>query len=212
MTDTPVRGPPVAGLARPSYPSQPSETWQLEDRRSVTIRPVLPQDAVLTRDFVRRLNTESRYSRFLVSLSDLPPAMLAYLTDVDHVRHVGLIAVTQVYGKEVQVGEARYVIEALSPDGLISAEFAIAVADDWQAAGVGSRLLRVLEKAACAAGVAQLTGDVLGSNRRALDFMRQRGFVTHPNREEARLLRVEKNLLLMRGPLLPHVEAKSKAV
>jgi acetyltransferase len=135
--------------------------------------------------------------------------MLVYLTDVDHVRHVGLIAVTQVYGRQVQVGEARYVIEAASPDRLTQAEFAIAVADDWQGAGVGSRLLRMLEKAACAAGIALLTGDVLGSNHKALDFMRQRGFATHPNRDEARLVRVKKNLLLMRGPLLPHVEAKA---
>ena len=74
-------------------------------------------------------------------------------------------------------------IEPLSVDGVTQAEFAIAVADHWQAAGVASRLLRLLEKAARAAGVARLTGDVLGSNRRALDFMRQRGFVTHPNRE-----------------------------
>lgn len=205
MTDTPVRGPPVAGPPRRNYPTRLTETWHLEDQRCVTIRPVLPQDAALTRAFVRQLSQESRYSRFLVSLSDLPQPMLAYLTDVDYVRHMGLIGVTQVYGKQVQVGEARYVIEPLSVDGVTQAEFAIAVADHWQAAGVASRLLRVLEKAARAAGVARLTGDVLGSNRRALDFMRQRGFVTHPNREEARLVRVEKNLLLASGPPLHEV-------
>ena len=205
MTDAPVRDPPANGLRRRNYPAQLTETWHLEDQRSVTIRPVLPQDAALTRAFVRQLSQESRYSRFLVSLSDLPQSMLSYLTDVDYVQHMGLIAVTQVYGKQVQVGEARYVIEPQSHDGLTQAEFAIAVADHWQAAGVGSRLLRVLEKAARAAGVARLTGDVLGSNRRALDFMRQRGFVTHPNREEARLVRVEKNLLLASGPPLHEV-------
>lgn len=196
MTNTLVRGPPAADPAKQAYPAHLVETWPLEDQRSVTIRPVRPQDDVLTRAFVRQLSTESRYGRFLVSLSDLPPAMLAYLTDVDYVQHMSLVAVTQVYGKPVQVGEARYVIEAQTADGRTSAEFAIAVADDWQAAGVGSRLLRALEKAARTAGVAQLTGDVLGSNRRALDFMRQRGFITHPNHEEQRLVRVEKNLLL----------------
>ncbi len=200
MTDTPVRDPPVAGPPDRNYPSRLTETWHLEDQRSVTIRPVLPQDAVLTRAFVRQLSPESRYSRFLVSLSDLPQSMLSYLTDVDYVRHMGLIAVTQVYGRQVQVGEARYVIEPPLADGATSAEFAIAVADDWQAAGVGSRLLRTIENAARAAGVAQLTGDVLGSNRRALDFMRQRGFITYPNREEARLVRVKKDLLPASGP------------
>ena len=211
MTDMLVCGRPVAGQARRYYPAQLSAAWELEDQRRVTIRPVLPADAALTRAFVRQLSPESRYSRFLVSLSDLPHSMLVYLTDVDHVRHVGLIALTQVYAKQVQVGEARYVIETASPDGSTQAEFAIAVADDWQAAGVGSRLLRMLEKAARAAGVAQLTGDVLGSNRKALDFMRQRGFVTRPNRDEARLLRVEKNLLPASGKPMSDAAAESKA-
>ena len=33
--------------------------------------------------------------------------------------------------------------------------------DDWQTSGIGSRMLRVLESAARAAGLTRLTGDVL---------------------------------------------------
>ena len=166
------------------------ERWSLEDGRSVTIRPVLPQDDSLAQAFVRGMSAQSRYNRFLVTLRELPPALLSRLTRVDQRQHVALLAATVVYGKELQIGEARYVVEA---DG-DSADFAIAVADDWQMAGIGSRLFRALEGVATAAGLARLTGDVLADNRKARDFMRQRGFAVHPNREEARLLRVEKDL------------------
>lgn len=103
---------------------------------------------------------------------------------------MALIAETVIYGRELQIGEARYIV---ADDGA-SAEFAIAVADDWQGAGIGSRLLRALENAARGAGLARLTGDVLGENRKALDFMRQRGFIVQPNREDARLAQVHKAL------------------
>ena len=166
------------------------EHCSLEDGRGVTIRPVLPQDESLAQAFVRGMSAQSRYKRFLVALEELPPALLARFTNVDQQQHLALLAATVVYGKELQIGEARYVIEA---DGT-SAEFAIAVTDDWQTAGIGSRLLRALEGAASAAGLARLTGDVLADNRKALDFMRQRGFTVRPNREEARLRRVEKAL------------------
>ena len=172
------------------YPAHLIEHWTQEDGRGVTLRPVLPQDDLLAQAFFRALSPESRHSRFFISLSEIPARMLAQLTNVDYVRHMALIAQTVVYGREFQIGEARYVV---ADDGT-SAEFAIAVADDWQGAGIGSRLLRALENAARAAGLARLTGDVLGENRKALDFMRQRGFTVQSNREDARLAQVNKVL------------------
>jgi acetyltransferase len=157
----------------------------------VTLRAARPDDEALTQAFVRALSERSRYHRFLVGLRELPPKLLTRMTAVDHVSHLALVAEAQVYGRQVQVGEARYVIDAARPH---CAEFAIAVADDWQRAGIGSRLLRSLESAAGAAGLALLTGDVLGTNTRALEFMRQRGFSSRANREEPRLMRVEKTL------------------
>lgn len=186
--------PERGGVARTymihRYPAHLIEHWTQEDGRGVTLRPVLPQDDLLAQAFFRALSPASRHSRFFISLSEIPARMLAQLTNVDYVRHMALIAETVVYGRELQIGEARYVV---ADDGT-SAEFAIAVADDWQACGIGSRLLRALENAACAAGLARLTGDVLGENRKALDFMRQRGFIVQPNREDARLAQVHKVL------------------
>lgn len=177
------------------YPTQLIDRWELEDGRVVTLRPVLPQDDHLEQAFVRGLSPQSRYARFLASVSELPPRLITYLTDIDYVRHLALVAEVTVYGEALLVGDARYVVDAREPGRATSAEFAIAVADDWQATGIGSRLLRGLENAARAAGVAALRGDVLGSNRKALAFMTERGFAVRHNPEEARLVIVEKTLL-----------------
>jgi acetyltransferase len=172
------------------YPTRLIDRWTLEDGRVVTLRPVLPQDAALTQALVRQMSPESRANRYLVGLAELPPALLARFTCVDYRQHMALVAETVVYGREILVGEARYAVES---DG-VSADFAIAVADDWHQAGIGSRLLRMLEHAARDAGIARFTGDVLGTNRKALDFMRQRGFSVRTNLAERRLVRVEKQL------------------
>ena len=172
------------------YPAHLIERWTAPNGREVTIRPVLPQDDAIEQSFIRRLSPESRYSRFLVGMNELTPAMLSYFTAVDYRNHLALIAETFDDDDEVQIGDARYVVEG---DGS-TADFAIAVADAWQQSGVGARLLETLERGARMAGVRRLTGDVLGSNRKALDFMSRRGFTLGANREEPRLMRVVKEL------------------
>lgn len=176
------------------YPAHLIDRWTAADGRVVLVRPVLPQDDELAQVFVRRLSAESRYQRFLVGLTELPPALLTYLTQIDYTSHLALIAEIFKDGEEIQVGEARYVVDPSKDDAGRVAEFAIAVADDWQRMGVGGRLLRGVEHAARAAGVTRLEGDVLRDNRRALDFMLFRGYTVGPNPEEARLVRVSKAL------------------
>ena len=174
------------------YPAYLIERWTVANGREVTIRPVLPQDDAIEQSFIRRLSPESRYSRFLVGMNELTPAMLSYFTAVDYRNHLALIAETFDDDDEVQIGDSRYVVEG-DGDGA-NADFAIAVADAWQQSGIGARLLATLERGARMAGVKRLTGDVLGSNRKALDFMSRRGFTLRANREELRLMRVVKEL------------------
>ncbi len=165
------------------------DAWTLEDGRDIVLRESVPSDAQALQAFVRALSPDARYQRFLVGLAELPPGLLASLAAADQIGHIALLAEAQVYGRLLVVGEARAVVMPAAAD---TAEFAIAVAEDWQGAGIGSRLLRNLESRARSAGIRHLTGDVLQTNRQALDFMRQRGFEARTNRDEARLMRVDK--------------------
>jgi acetyltransferase len=64
---------------------------------------------------------------------------------------------------------------APNPDG-VTAEFALAVADEWQGKGLGHALLLRLCDAARAAGYEALVGHILEANREMLELAAHLGF------------------------------------
>lgn len=147
------------------FPSVLIDRLTLVDGRSVTVRPVLAFDAAAEQDFVRALSAASRLKRFHFGLRELPPSMLRAMTEVDHDRHVAIVAEAFDADDEPSiVADARYVrgpTDELGPD---EAEFAVAVADAWQGVGLGRALMRQLGRHAARQGVRRLVGDVLPGN------------------------------------------------
>lgn len=174
------------------YPAHLVErvTLGLGDGTAVTIRPIRPEDAAIEQEFVRNLSDESRYFRFRDAVRELSPRMLAHLTRVDYERHLALIAVTDQSGREIQLGVARYVAD---PERK-RCEFAIAVADEWQRKGLGSRLMEALIAAARAAGMREMYGEVLAGNSKMLEFATRLGFRARVDESDPRVVRVEKTL------------------
>lgn len=161
--------------------------WTLPDGRAVTVRPVQAADLQLESDFVAHgLTQQSRYQRFQTALSELPPGMARYFTQIDFRQHVALLALAEHDGQPQQVGEVRYVCDGDLPD---QAEFALAVADGWQGQGLGRRLLRQLVRIARQHGVRLLYGDVLRTNTAMLALARAQGFAARPQ-GDARLVRM----------------------
>ncbi len=175
------------------YPVQWIDRWALPNGKTVTVRPVLPQDQKLAMDFVATgMTTQSRYQRFMVGMRVLPAAMAHYMTAVDHTSHFALIVEHFDGGKQQQVGEARFVRTA---DGATtSAEFALAVADPWQGLGLGRRLLQTTLAVAASQGLDHLHGDVLHNNRVMLQLASSSGFKVLAHTTESRLLRVQRTL------------------
>jgi acetyltransferase len=172
------------------YPAHLVERLTLGDGTAVTIRPIRPDDAEIEQEFVRNLSDESRYFRFRDATRELSPRMLAHLTRVDYDRHLALIAVTEQKGREIQLGVARYVADA----DRRRCEFAIAVADEWQRKGLGTRLMEALIAAARAAGMREMYGEVLAGNPKMLEFAGRLGFRVFTDENDPRVMRVEKTL------------------
>lgn len=146
-------------LPRPRYPSALIDRVRLDDGREVVLRPVLAIDADAAQDFVRGLSLESRRKRFHLPIRELSPSLLRQLTDVDHVGHVAIVAEALSGDDEPTiVADARYV-----KDG-DETHFAIAVADDWQNAGLGRAMTRRLLRYAARRGIARLVADMLIGN------------------------------------------------
>lgn len=147
-------------------------SWPLGVDHSITVRPIVPEDAALTREFFDSLSADSRYNRFFGAGITLSQEWLDRMTRIDFDRDMALIATVMFENCETEVAVARYV---RLPDDE-SAEFALTVADAWQGRGLGPRLMRELIAAARAAGLKRLTGEVLASNTAMLGLLRRLGF------------------------------------
>jgi RimJ/RimL family protein N-acetyltransferase len=144
---------------------------QESHQTSYLIRRIGPGDAELVSSHYARLSFESRLRRFLSPKPRLTERELAFLTDVDHVRHVALAAVDE--GDGSIVGTARYVEER---GGGGVADVAVDVVDDLQNQGIGTALVsRVIDQAR-ENGFATLTATTLWENRPALALLRRLGF------------------------------------
>ncbi|TAN49326.1 MAG: GNAT family N-acetyltransferase [Methylococcaceae bacterium] len=186
----PTAAAPYEHMAIHPYPAHLTSQWQLPDGTDIIIRPIRPEDAELEQEFVRGLSEESRFFRFMTTLHELTPAMLARFTQIDYDREMALIAVTVQNGKELELGVCRY---AINPDGE-SCEFALVVSDAWQGKGLGTKLMGVLLNAARTRGLKRMEGEVLGSNTNMLKLMKILDFGVTSNEDDPAVKRVTKVL------------------
>ena len=93
------------------YPDELVRKRILFDGSEATIRPIKADDAPIEADFVRHLSPESRYTRFMATVNELPPTKLRYLTDIDYDKHMAFVATVIREGKEVEIGVSRYVVD-----------------------------------------------------------------------------------------------------
>ena len=172
------------------YPRNLVQTFDLGDGTVLTIRPIRPEDAESEQKFVRDLSSQVKQFRFMYTLDELSPIMLARFTQIDYDREMALVALTEEDGKPVQQGVARY---AINQDER-SCEFAIVVSDRHQHRGIGTRLMRSLMDAARSHGLSVMEGTVLSTNKDMLQLMSELGFTTKRVDEDPSLVAVERQL------------------
>jgi acetyltransferase len=174
-------GNPYNHLAILPYPARYEQVWPLPGAGEYTLRPIHPDDAQMLQDLMHHLSPESRYFRFVSSLAELPPAMLARFTLIDYDREMALVAVLkerhagadgEIAETERIIGVSRYIT---NPDQT-SCEFSLVVADDFSGKGLGSRLMESIMSVARDKGLAEIVGLVLANNTGMLKLMRKLGF------------------------------------
>jgi RimJ/RimL family protein N-acetyltransferase len=178
------------------YPAELIDVIHLDGGERVVIRPVLPQDEDLTRDFFRDLPPPARYNRFMTAMRDVPAELTRALTQVDYANHMALVAEVFVGGRETVIAEARYVRR----DDPHVAEFAVSVAEPWQGRKLAALLLGRLLHRAAAAGIRRIVGETLTGNLQMLALARKSGFSIVPSSEVRGLMLLERSLPAPWGP------------
>ncbi len=167
-------------LAIHPYPRQWVSERLLKNDELATIRPVLPRDSAILADFVRGMSNETRYFRFISSISELTPRMLASLSHIDYDREMALLAVVQKDEKDTLIGTARYIDNFDDK----SCEFAVVLADEYQGLGLASYLMRQLFQVAADKGIKVMKGIVLAENKHMIEFCRHLGFTIQRDPED----------------------------
>jgi RimJ/RimL family protein N-acetyltransferase len=142
--------------------------FELEGGERVLIRPIEPGDKERLVNGLRQLSEESIRKRFLAAKPRFSRSELRYLTEIDGVNHIGLVAVLERDPDQL-VAVARCV---RLPDRPGTAEMAIVVGDPWQAQGLGRELAQRLADAALAVGIRCFAATMLGDNEAARRLMR----------------------------------------
>jgi len=171
------------------YPARFEQVWPLRGGGEYLVRPIHTEDASMLQELVQSLSPESRYFRFVSSMTELPPTMLAKLTLIDYDREMALVAAYKerraqpngdIVERERIIGVSRYIT---NPDQT-SCEFSLVVADDFSGQGLGSRLMESIMDVARERGLTEIVGLVLTNNDGMLRLMRSLGFSVKPYPED----------------------------
>ena len=135
----------------------------LGDGRQIEIRTLRPADLPALLAALARVSDESMRRRFFGVRRVYSAAEIAFLTSVDFINHVALVAV--IDGKEGPeiIGGGRYVV--VKPG---MAELAFCIVDAYQRQGIGTALMSRLIAIARSAGLRTLIADILPENRAML--------------------------------------------
>jgi GNAT superfamily N-acetyltransferase len=159
------RGPP-AMVDAANY----SAAETLRDGRRLDIRSFRPGDRAELESAVGRMSSQTLYRRFFTVKRHFSDREREFFLNVDFVDHVALMAWTEEAGRSVIVGGGRYVV--VQPG---KAEVAFVVIDPYQGQGIGAALMRHLAAIARAAGLQELTAEVLPENRPMLKVFEKSG-------------------------------------
>jgi RimJ/RimL family protein N-acetyltransferase len=146
---------------------------QLRDGRPVKIRALRPDDETSMLTAIDRTSTESLKRRFFVTKRKFSDMETAFFMNIDFVDHVALVAEINEDGRAAIVGGGRYVVVESG-----QAEIAFIVIDSYQRLGIGAILVRHIVGLARAAGLKQLSADVLPENVAMLTVLGKFGFRT----------------------------------
>jgi RimJ/RimL family protein N-acetyltransferase len=139
----------------------------LPDGLTVLLRPIRPGDKAALALGITQLSPDSAYARFLTPKPRLTTKELRFLTEVDGIDHVALVAAPPAH-PELLLAVGRFLRDAADPE---QAEVAVIVADHLHGRGLGTALGLALADAARERGIRRFTATMSPGNTPALRLL-----------------------------------------
>ncbi len=145
---------------------------QLNDGTPVCIRRVRREDEARLREGIARLSPQSRYLRFFSGMREAPPQVLRALASADGHDHLAWGALRSDLPDTPALGVVHAFRDKEDPD---TAEFSVAVVDEYHGRGLARLLTAVLLLDCAREGYEMFTVNILPENRPALALARSLG-------------------------------------
>ena len=145
---------------------------QLNDGTPVCIRQVGKEDEQRLKDGIAKLSAQSRYLRFFSGMREAPPQVIKALITVDGHDHIAWGALRSDLPETPALGVVHAFRDKDDPD---TAEFSVAVIDEYHGRGLARLLSAVLLLDCQREGLEQLAVNILPENRPALTLARSLG-------------------------------------
>jgi acetyltransferase len=158
------------------YPRRYISQWELRDKTPVILRPIKPEDEALLHNLFTSFSEETMRFRFFQLIREMPHDMLIRYCNIDYNREIAIVAEINKSDERKIIGVARIITQPDRRHG----EFAVAVGDQWQGQGLGSKLVDTIIKIAKDLGLESIEADVLIDNVKMHKLCTNRGFTIEP--------------------------------
>jgi len=174
LDETVIRQPirPYSHLVISPYHSKYVKQVTTKSGKTVTLRPIRPEDEPMEGEMFTHFSPETQRFRFFTRIKDITHQLLIRYTQIDYDREIAIIAETSDNGTKSMMGVVRLIGDAYAEN----AEFAIVVADPWQHEGLGSILMDYILEIAKERSIKKIYAYILPDNDRMLSMMKKRNF------------------------------------
>ena len=169
MELSPIVDDPKARLAIRPYPNELEEIIYLKNGIKCLLRPILPEDEHLLKNFITQVTKEDLYYRYFSEINEFTHDDLANMTQIDYDREMTFIVIK---GSSEIIGVVR-VIE--DPDNQ-EAEFAVLVRSDMKGNTIGYQLMDKIIRYSRSRGTQRLTAITMPENKKMLQLAQKLGF------------------------------------
>ncbi len=168
------------------YPAAHPKTLSLKNDTTVTITPILPEDAEAKQQFVRSLGPEARYTRFMTHTNELPAATLARLCNPDYHCEAAWTAKDADSNIVAVVRHSRL--------NRNECEFGITLAEHMRGSGLAQKMMELIIQTAAQQGYRTMSADILKTNTPMIKLAEKSGFTLKESDTEKNLYRAYLNL------------------
>ncbi len=162
------------------YPKRYTTNWRLKNNQKTVLRPIKPEDEAHLNDLFQSFSEETMRFRFFQIIREMSHETLTRYCNIDYNREIAIIAEIKEGRKKKIIGVARLILQP----GMKFGEFAVAVGDEWQGFGLGSKLVDNIIEIGREMGLESICGDIMSGNQKMFNLCTKKGFNMTPVDDE----------------------------